>query len=454
MANVMVVEDAELMRESLETALSRVKYEVAAFAAAEPALAELEKLAFEVIVTDLKLPGLDGIEFLRKVMRDYPETQVIIITAYGTVETAVEAMKLGAFDYVLKPFRAEEIEVVVSRALKQRDLVMENVYLRSQVSEGEAELVGDGAAMKRLHEGILKVASASSTVLIRGETGTGKELVARAIHAASPRASKPFLTVNCAALSAGLLESELFGHEKGAFTGADRARRGRFELADGGTLLLDEVSEIPPNLQAKLLRVLQEKEYERVGSSLARKVDVRVVATTNRDLEKAVQSGEFRRDLFYRLNVVPLYVPPLRDRLGDVPLLVEHFMRIYGVEQGRPVRDVSREAMELLMGYSWPGNVRELENIIERACVLGLTDTILPEHIAGWLKRELSEDSLDIHLGLTLEDVERRYTKATLESLGGHRARTAKALGIGLRTLGMKIKRWNLVPSKHANIAK
>jgi len=453
LANVLVVEDTQLMRESLETALSRANHKVAAFGSAEPALAELQLRSFDVVITDLKLPGMDGIELLAKVHHNFPDTQVVITTAYGTVQTAVRAMKLGAFDYIMKPFRAEEIEVVVSRALRHRELVIENVALKSQVAGNKTELIGESRAMKRLRDEIVKVASASSTVLIRGETGTGKELVARGIHAASPRAGRAFLCVNCAALSAGLLESELFGHEKGAFTGADRARRGRFELADGGTILLDEVSEIPPGLQAKLLRVLQEKEFERVGSSLSRKVDVRVLATTNRVLEDAVQSGAFRKDLFYRLNVLPVHVPPLRERLEDIPRTVEHFLRIYGIEQGRRVREISPEAIGLFMEYSWPGNVRELENIIERACVLGQRETILPQQISGWLDPSPNGDSLNLHLGLTLEEVNKRYTKATLESFGGHRAKTAGALRIGLRTLGMKIKRWDLAAPKRANIA-
>ena len=453
MANVLVVDDTQLMRESLETALSRAGHKVAPFASAEPALAELQIKNFDVVITDLKLPGMDGIELLEKVRQNCPDTQVVVVTAYGTVETAVEAMKLGAFDYIMKPFRAEEIEVVVSRALRHRELVIENVALKTQVAVKKADLVGESRAMKKLREELRTVAGASSTVLIRGETGTGKELVARAIHAASPRAGRAFLCVNCAALSAGLLESELFGHEKGAFTGADKARRGRFELADGGTILLDEVSEIPPELQAKLLRVLQEKAFERVGSSLSRKVDVRVLATTNRDLEAAVQSEAFRKDLFYRLNVLPICVPPLRDHLEDIPAMVGYFLRLYGVEQGRRVREISPEAKQLLMEYSWPGNVRELENIIERACVLGQSDTILPRQIAGWLKPSLNGDSLNVHLGLTLEEVNKRYTRATLESLGGHRAKTAQALGIGLRTLGMKVKRWRIAEPKQANIA-
>jgi len=453
LANVLVVDDTQLMRESLETALSRAGHKVSSFDSGGPALAELELRDFDVVLTDLKLPGMDGIELLEKVRQNCPDTEVVMVTAYGTVETAVKAMKLGAFDYIMKPFRAEEIEVVVSRALRHRELVMENVALKSQVADKKAELVGESRAMRSLREEIGKVAGASSTVLIRGETGTGKELVARALHAASPRAKRAFLCVNCAALSAGLLESELFGHEKGAFTGADKARKGRFELADGGTILLDEVSEIPPGLQAKLLRVLQEKAFERVGSSLSRKVDVRVLATTNRDLEGAVQSGSFRKDLFYRLNVVPIYVPALRDRLEDIPMTVEHFLRLYGAEQGRCVRRMSPDAMDLLMEYDWPGNIRELENIVERACVLGQSHTILPRQISGWLKPGLNGDSLNVHLGLTLEEVNRRYTKATLESLGGHRAKTATALGIGLRTLGMKIKRWGIAEPKHANIA-
>ena len=395
------------------------------------------------------MPRVTGIELLAEARQLRPEMPIVLMTAYASVRTAVEAMRRGAYDYIQKPFEREDLLLLVGRALEHGRLTRENRALRAAagVNEPPRPLVGSGAAMARVRETIDRVAASAVPVLVRGESGTGKEVVARMIHAAGPRKGAPMLAVNCAALSENLLESELFGHEKGAFTGADRMRRGRFELADAGTLLLDEVSEIAPGLQAKLLRVLQEQAFERVGSNVTQRVDVRVIATTNRRLEEAVARGAFREDLFYRLNVVPLEVPPLRDRREDVPELVRHFLHRIAKRDGQPFRHVEPEAMRMLQKYPWPGNVRELQNLVERAAVLETEPGVVrAATIAPWLadarvglKQTIGGDPLD---QLPLAEVEKRVILETLAKFEGHRARTAGALGIGVRTLGIKLKKW------------
>ena len=376
---------------------------------------------------------------------------MIVITAFGTVETAVRAMKQGAFDYIKKPFEPEEIEMVLRNAVERRALMAENEYLRARVAQERAPslVVGVSRAMRDVMAEARKIAAvSSSTVLIYGESGTGKEVIARAIHAESPRAGKPFLAVNCAALSAGLLESELFGHEKGAFTGADRMRKGRFELAEGGTLLLDEVSEIDIGLQAKLLRVLQEREFERVGSSDTRRADVRVIATTNRDLTAAVREHKFREDLYFRLNVLPVRVPPLREHIEDIPELVEHFIEKCGRVLGKKLNGIKPHALRKLEEYYWPGNIRELENVIERAVVLASGRVIEVEDISPSLdgSRMLSAGG-DMEI-TTVEEMERRLIVAALERFGWHQKRSAEVLGIGVRTLRDKMKKWDLKPAR------
>jgi DNA-binding NtrC family response regulator len=366
------------------------------------------------------------------------------MTAYATVSTAVEAMKLGAFDYIQKPFDADEIELLVKRAVQDRQLRSENEALRRTVNDmcDARELIGQSLMMRKLRDQVAKIGPSDATTLIEGESGTGKELIARAIYQASNRANKPLLCLNCAALSENLLESELFGHEKGAFTGADKLRKGRFELADGGTLLLDEISEIPLNLQAKLLRVLQEKTFERVGSSLTRQVDVRVIATTNRNLWQWAKEGHFREDLYYRLSVLPIFVPPLRERHEDITLLGDYFLSRLAKRNGREPVKLEKSTIKTLESYSWPGNIRELENLIERAWVLSGNGKITPDLIEPWLKNPSSPQTFNARPGHILEDTERELIMQTLQQFNGHRAKTAKALGIGLRTLGLKLKRW------------
>jgi len=449
MANLLIVDDVEMIRDSLEATLTRAGHEVTSCMNALEALAHLKQHSYEMIITDLKMPKMDGLAFLEELGKLGIEVPVIMMTAYATIDTAVEAMRKGAFDYIQKPFDADEIILLVERTLEHRRLRQENEAFQANARDWQRgrQLIGNSGAMNAVLETVKRIAQSGATVLIRGESGTGKEMIARAIHAQSPRINKPMLCVNCASLSSTLLESELFGHEKGAFTGADRLRKGRFELADGGTLLLDEISEMDLKLQAKLLRVLQEQEFERVGSSMTRQVDVRVLATTNRNLEEMASEGNFREDLFYRLNVVPILLPPLQDRQEDLESLCEYFLRRCADRDGRSVRILSQSALEELQEYSWPGNVRELENLMERISILGTAEVISVEAIRSALeigqtdaRREDEEPETDETESLA--QMERKLIEKTLLKYEGHRQKTAQALGIGVRTLGMKLKRW------------
>mgnify|MGYP000190006636 CR=1 FL=1 len=444
MARILIVDDQEMMRDSLAATLAREGHEVVAAPDGPAALGRLGSGRFDLMISDLKMPRMSGIELLQEARRIRPDMPVVLMTAFATVATAVEAMKLGAYDYIQKPFDGEEIRLLVERTLEHSRLKLENQALRSMTELLPRPLIGSSAVMNEVRQRVELVARSNATVLVTGESGTGKEVVARAIHAASPRRERPMLAVNCAALSENLLESELFGHEKGAFTGADRMRRGRFELADGGTLLLDEISEIAPGLQAKLLRVLQENQFERVGSSLTQEVDVRVIATTNRNLSQAVAENRFRQDLFYRLNVVPIELPPLRKRLEDIPELCRHFLHQIAKRERSAFRHIEPEALRLLQRYDWPGNVRELQNIIERACVLETQPGVIrAATIEPWLKgaaaAPLGPDGL---AGQPLAYIEKQVIMSTLDKFKGHRVKTARALGIGVRTLGMKLKKW------------
>jgi DNA-binding NtrC family response regulator len=449
MAYVCVIDDQPLMRDSVIETLTAQDHKVFAFASAHEALTEIRQRSFDVILCDLRIPGMDGVGMLREMRRLGIDVPVILMTAYASVETAVEAMKLGAFDYIQKPFNAEEAAILIERAVRERNLLRDNEVMRRTIEDLaiDGRLIGQAPAMKPVLEKIQRVAQSSATVLIAGESGTGKELIARAIHAASPRSGLPLLCVNCAALSPTLLESELFGHEKGAFTGADRLRKGRFELADGGTLLLDEVSEIDMTLQAKLLRVLQEREFERVGSSVTRRVDVRVIATTNRDLRDWSAKARFREDLYYRLSVLPIDVPPLRERREDIPPLLEFFVQRSCARDRREPPRFSAETIQLLTEYNWPGNVRELQNLVERVCVLEagreVSLTAVRPLLAGPIcSASAPADKIVYRDGCILADAERDLILRTLDRFSGHREKTAKALGIGLRTLGLKIKKW------------
>ncbi len=446
MAKLLIVDDQEMMRDSLAATLAREGHEVVAAGDGTLALQRLTAARFDLLISDLKMPKMTGIELLAEAKKVRPEMPVVLMTAFATVQTAVEAMKLGAYDYIQKPFDGDEIKLLIDRTLEHSRLVRENQALRHMVeANGPRPLVGSGPVMQEIKKKVDLVAKSSATVLINGESGTGKELVARAIHYASDRKERPMLAVNCAALSENLLESELFGHERGAFTGADKLRRGRFELADGGTILLDEISEIAPALQAKLLRVLQESSFERVGSSVTQQVDVRVVATTNRDLGKEVREGRFRQDLFYRLNVIPIELPPLRQRAEDVPELCRHFLHGIAKRESSTFRHIEPEAIRLLQKYAWPGNVRELQNIIERATILeSEAGLVRASTIEPWLNmaNEPSLGSSEALTGRPLADIEKQVILTTLERFKGHRIKTAGALGIGVRTLGMKLKKW------------
>lgn len=448
---IVIVDDDDFMRDSLLEALRRPEFELKDFARAGDGLAELADGSASLLLTDMRMPEMDGMALLREARRLDPKLPVVMMTAFATVETAVQAMKDGAFDYIMKPFKAEEIEVAVGRALEHRRLVGENEFLRDELAKRFRirDFVGKSPAMKKVFAEIRQAAPASATVFIRGESGTGKELVARSVHAQSPRRDRPLVKVNCAALSAGVLESELFGHERGAFTGADRRRIGRFEMADGGTLFLDEVSEMDLNLQGKLLRVLQEKEFERVGSSETLSVDVRILASSNRDLEKSIEEGAFRQDLYYRLNVISIELPPLRGRKADIPDLTSHFLERFRAEEGSRVRTISPEAMDALCRYDWPGNVRELANVMERLVVLGRGEIIDLRQVENALPKNAVKatvarpgDAGPPAVPRLLDDVEREFIEMTLRHYNGARARSAEALGISERSLRDRIKRW------------
>jgi|YNPBryantNP2012_1023418.scaffolds.fasta_scaffold13151_2 DNA-binding NtrC family response regulator len=450
-ATVLLAEDDRSTRSSLSQFLKGLGYEVVEASTGHEAMEHLSARPFDIVVTDLMLPGVGGLEILRALQTDAPGTVGIVITGFGTVQNAIEAMRLGVFEYLLKPINFDELQIVLERALEFQRLRKENRQFKREVQRqfGLQNLIGHSDAMRRILDLIEKVADSDSTVLIYGESGTGKELVARAIHYRSDRMDKPLVPINCAAIPSDLLESELFGYEKGAFTGAHRTKIGRFEYANGGTLFLDEIGEMSPQLQVKLLRVLQEKSFERLGGVRPIQVDVRIIAATNRDLEKAIEEGKFREDLYYRLSVIPIHIPPLRERKEDIPLLVEHFLEKFNTEKGRSVSGVSPKAMEKLTEYSWPGNVRELENLIERLVVLKRTGTIevedLPEKIRFGPARDplgaivLPEEG--IRLEETIHRLERELILQALRRTRGVKKEAAELLGMKRTTLIQKMKR-------------
>lgn len=444
---VLVVDDHAQARESMTDILRRAGHTVRCAASAREALGILEKQAFDVVLTDLQMPGMTGLEFIRELERQRVAAQVAMVTAYASVATAVEAMRHGAFDYIEKPFDIEQLESLVARAIGQAETGSKRASVPAATGACPA-MIGDSQPMRRLRQLLDQIAPTNETVLITGESGTGKELVARYLHAASRRGSGPFVGLNCPALSPALMESELFGHERGAFTSADAPRVGRFELAHGGTLLLDEVTEIDLPLQAKLLRVLQERAFERVGSSETRSVDVRVVATTNRQLRQEVAAGKFREDLYFRLAVVPVQVPPLRERRDDVPQLAAHFLAEAAQRVGRQACELDAGSVELLVRHTWPGNVRELENLMTRATILSLESTLRASDLAPWLGENAAPTTSEPILegGVRIDHMERQLIEATLEKFQGHRGKTAEALGIGVRTLANKMRAYGYGP--------
>jgi two-component system NtrC family response regulator len=444
---ILIVDDEKNYLVVLEALLAESGYEVFTAQSGSQALALAAEEEPELVITDMRMPQMTGLELIQRLKESFSDILVIVMTAYGTVENAVEAMKAGATDYITKPFENTELLLTVQKALKMRRLLAQNRLLKEEI-KGFGEIIGDSKAMRQVYELVDKVAATRATVLLTGESGTGKELIARAIHARSPRAEEPFVAVNCMALTETLLESELFGHEKGAFTGAASRRKGRFEGAHGGTLFLDEVGEMGPALQVKLLRVLQERTFERVGGNQPVKVDVRIVAATNRDLGQAVEAGEFREDLFYRLNVVRVDLPPLSQRKDDLPALVAHFVKKYAAEVGRAAPQVSQEAMQVIYQHPWPGNVRELENAIERAVILAgdqITPADLPLEMRA-SREAAGEGELPSGLSLNqaLEDLERRMIRRALEKAGGVAAHAAEALGLTKSNLAYKLKKYGI----------
>ncbi|MGQ9603805.1 MAG: sigma-54-dependent transcriptional regulator [bacterium] len=448
MANekILVVEDEEGMREFLKILLGKERYEVVTCASATEAMEKIKEEDFSVVVTDMKMPGMDGLELLEAVKQTDPLIPVILMTGYASMESAIEALNKGAFAYLLKQARNEEIRQFVRKAVEMRKLQSENKFLKQELKRklSDRPIIGNSEKIRRIFELIDKVAQTDSTIMIYGESGTGKELVAREIHSRSLRSNGPFVSINCGALPETLLESELFGHVRGSFTGAVRDKEGLFAVAKGGTFFLDEVGETSPAIQVKLLRVLQEREIIPVGGVKPIKVDVRLIAATNADLERQVESGKFRADLFYRLNVIPIHIPPLRERRDDIPLLVGHFLKTYCEAQGKPAKQVTKQAFDYLLRYDWPGNVRELENVIERAVILQEGDQIGPEDLPERVRGGLSEhrDDLVTASNLTLEELERRYILKVLDQTGWQKKKAAQILGINASTLYRKLQRY------------
>ena len=443
---ILVIDDEPTQLELVGGFLRKQGFEVVAAASGRAAVARFKQEPFDLVLTDQRMPDLSGLDVLEAVRAASPETAVVIMTAYGTIETAVSAVKAGAADYLAKPLNLDELLHRIHQIQDRRRLLTENRELRAALAERHRVegIIGESGAMQEMLSVVRRVAPSDATVLIRGESGTGKELIARALHYASPRAARPLVKVNCAALAESLLEAELFGHEKGAFTGAVTARKGRFELADGGSLFLDEIGDLPPHLQVKLLRVLQEREFERVGSSRPVKVDVRLLAATHRNLEALVREGRFRDDLYYRINVVTIQLPPLRERREDVPLLIDHFLRAFADKNGKSIRGLTREAREALLRYDYPGNVRELENLIERAVVLTRDDVIDLTDLPLTLEAQAAEPESGAGLVAAVEGLERRMIREALAKADGIQTRAAELLGIGERVLRYKLKKYGL----------
>jgi two-component system response regulator HydG len=448
---ILVVDDESSHRQMIKAVLSAEGYEIREAADGNQALKAVEEKFHDLILMDIRMPGPSGIESLQKIKDISPGIPIIIMTAYASVNTAIDALKSGAYDYLTKPLDIEELKILVAKALRFQKLEQENIYLKEQLNDrfDFSKIIGRSPAMKQLFETLALVAPSEATVLIVGESGTGKELIANAIHQNSARSQRPFIKVNCAALPETLLESELFGHEKGAFTGAAARRQGRFQLAHNSSILLDEIGEMSPTTQAKILRVLQEREFEPIGSTQTIKVDTRVIAATNKNLEEEIKQGRFREDLFYRINVVTIKVPPLRERHDDIPLLADFFLKRFAEKNRRVIKGFTPRAMDLLMRYDWAGNARELENIVERAVIMARGDMITPMEFPENLKeldQELKEARIDIAAGRSLKEIEKEMILRTLEETEGNRTHAANILAISRRTLQLKLKEYGINP--------
>lgn len=444
---ILVLDDEVNIRNALVTLLTKQGYGVRGVGTGEEALEALAQEQAELVLTDLRMPGMGGLEFIRRLKTSWPDTEVVVMTAYGSIDTAVEAMRSGAYDYLTKPIDRERLPLVVTKALERRALASENKQLRDRLDTRVRfdEMVGDSEPMQRVYSLVEMVADSGVTVLLTGESGTGKELVARAIHHKSNRAQGPFVTLNCGALPENLFESELFGYEKGAFTGAMGTKVGRFELADGGTLLLDEVGELSLKSQVDFLRVLETKEFRRLGGTKLITVDTRIIAATNRNLEEAVKHNAFREDLYYRLNVVPIRLPPLRDRGDDIPLLADRFLQDFARQHHRPLQDISPEALRLLRLYAWPGNIRQLRNLMERLVITVKESAIQPAHLPEEIQASQADArTMVVALGTPIKDLEREAIRRTLAEVTNHREKAAKLLGISLRALQYKIKAYGI----------
>jgi DNA-binding NtrC family response regulator len=456
---ILVIDDEMIVCESCKRILEEDGYEVETALSGKEAFEKMRENPFDIVITDLKMPGIDGMEVLKTFRKEYPDTIVIMITGFSTVETAVEAMKLGAFDYIPKPFTPDEVSIVVKKAIEKKSLLLENIYLRQELQEkyGFHNIVGKSKKMQEIYRIIAKVAMTDSTVLIYGQSGTGKELIARAIHFNSPRRDKQFVPVDCAVLSENLLESELFGHIRGSFTGAVTTKPGLFEVADGGTVFLDEVGNISLAIQAKLLRVLQEREFTPVGGTKAKKVDIRLIAATNKDLEKMIKEETFREDLYYRLNIVPIILPSLKERQEDIPLLAVHFLKKYAEEMGKTIKGFTPEAMEKLVRYPWPGNVRELENVIERTVVMLDEEMVRVEHLV--LPGQQERGRLEDHVPTTseelkeikkqvrekaVEEIERAFVLNALERNHWNATRASEEVGMLRPNFQALMRKYNL----------
>ena len=445
-STILIVDDEKNIREGLAEALGLDGFRVKTAADGKAGLASLEEGDVDLLVTDLRMPGLSGSELLEAAASRYPGLPAIVLTGHGTIEDAVRAMRAGAYDFLTKPVNIDHLSLLAKRALDTRELARKNRELEAEVEAQKrtSSIVGSSSAMKRIFELLRRVAPTRASVLVTGESGVGKELVADAIHNLSPRRDGPLVKVHCAALAESLLESELFGHEKGAFTGAQSRRRGRFELAHEGTLFLDEIGEINQNVQIKILRVLQERKFERVGGEETVEVDVRIVAATNRDLKKEIQEGRFREDLYYRLNVVNIEVPPLRDRSDDIPLLAMSFLREFSDENGKRIEGFDNKARQAIYSYSWPGNVRELRNCVESAVVMASGPLVGIEDLPPGLRSSGEGRAINVPSGISLAEAERIIIRETLAAFGGNKSRTAETLGIGRKTLYQKIEEYGI----------